>query len=117
MNIEKLKNLVEYRIIAHEEDCLIEGNASCSDEETDKEIAKRIYKELGSGNIWAWCCVQVQAVYNNNFIGEDFLGCCSYDNEKDFIENSGYYEDMKACAFDCLVDCIEAAQKQFDEIS
>jgi len=44
---------------------------------------------------WNWCTVKVTAkVPMLEALGVQYLGCCSYKDKKDFIENSGYYEDM-----------------------
>ena len=60
-----------------------------------KDISKRL-----DYNIWAWCCVKVECTYYS-LTATSYLGCCSYQDEQDFIKNSGYYEDM---INDCLID-------------
>ena len=37
------------------------------------------------------------------FAGEDYLGCCCYEDEADFTADSGYFDDMKANAFEDMV--------------
>ena len=115
MDIEKLKKLVEYKIVVHEEEIPVEGNASAIDDETDAEIAKNIYEQLENGNIWPWCTVQVIASYNG-FSGNDYLGCCSYEDEEDF-KKGGYWDDMKSQAFNALAKDIENAKKHIAAIS
>ena len=42
---------------------------------------------------WGWCTVKVTVNKGQNF-GVAWLGQCSYYNELDFVENSGYFLDM-----------------------
>lgn len=99
----------------------IDGNASAIDPVTDKEIVDHIKEELRNGNDWAWCQVQVVASYvdddGNEYTGESsWLGGCSYESERDFIDSksqitdqqgnvthSGYYDDMKKEAYEDLL--------------
>ena len=93
------------------EDARVRGNASAIDEETDKEIEDAIIAELDNGNRWAWCTVRVVCYYDaglSGIEGSDYLGCCSYRDEADFVSPGGYYEDMKASAYDDFVKRIEA---------
>jgi hypothetical protein len=52
-------------------------------------------KQKASG-IWGWCTVKVTGVLidDNSFTGVEYLGCCSYENKQDFVDSSGYYDDM-----------------------
>jgi len=62
----------------------------------DKEVENRILSEL-EYNQWAWCTVEVRATTimdGDVVIASDWIGCCTYGGAQDFIENSGYYEDM-----------------------
>ena len=79
---------VRYEISCLPEDCPIEGNAMCSgDASFDKQCEDSIRADLEAGNDWAWCAVRVTARYDgvDSVIGEDCLGCFSYDGIKDFI--------------------------------
>jgi hypothetical protein len=89
---------VEFTLTCLPEDIQIEGNASAIDPETDKEIADDIRQQLERGNSWAWCVVKVEAKWKG-LKGSDILGGCSYKSEKDFVDNSCYYEDMKQTAY------------------
>lgn len=99
----------EIEIICHEEECPVRGNAQASGEDDlDREMEDQIIARLESGDIWAWCCVEVKA----SFMGlseSEYLGCCSYDNEADFCSD-GYYSDMKQEAVDRLRDRIRSLQ-------
>lgn len=57
--------------------------------------------ELARRTEWGWCTVKVTAKWNG-IKHSEFLGACSYESEDDFIKNSGYFEDMKKEAIDCL---------------
>ena len=95
-------NQVTFELECMPEDDQVRGNASAIDDETDKENEDSIIEQLENGNEWAWCCVKVTASYKGQE-GTDYLGHCSYSSQKDFIENSGYYEDMKNQAFADLI--------------
>lgn len=99
---------VEFEIIPSYEDVPVNGNASAIDEETDKEIEDYINDELESGNVWAWCTIEVKASYKG-ISASDYLGCCSYKDEEDF-KKGGYYEDMKQIAFDNLIEELQDLQ-------
>lgn len=72
------------------------GNAIASgDDELDSKYESEILTRLNSGETWAWCTVRVSGQWNG-IECSDYLGCCTYENEQDFRENSGYFEDMQA---------------------
>lgn len=99
-----------FKLECLEEDATIRGNACAIDEETDKKIEEHIIKQLESGNLWAWCTVKVTCYYDaglDGISGTDYLGCCSYTSEEDFV-NGGYFEDMKHQAYDNFLANIEA---------
>ena len=106
ITIPEIKD-VRFDVFCLTEDSQIEGNASAIDPETDKQIANNIRQQLESGNDWAWCTVKVEARWKGE-IGVDYLGCCSYKSYQDFIDNSGYYEDMKQIAYNDLISNLEA---------
>lgn len=88
---------VEFSVECYPEDITIEGNASAIDDETDEKVIQWIKSELESGNEWAWCRVEVRAVWEG-IEGVDHLGGCSYRSRENFMEPNGYYDDMKAVA-------------------
>jgi hypothetical protein len=94
---------VEFTIECLPEEIPVKGNCSAIDEETDRETEEHINNQLNSGNEWAWCCVKVTAKYKG-IEGADYLGGCSYESEKDFTEQDGYYKDMKQAAFNDLIN-------------
>lgn len=78
------------------EDIEVRGNCMASgDDAVDKECEDRIVADLENGNDWAWCTVKVTAEWNG-ITGVDYLGCCSYDSEKDFRQPGGYFDNMVA---------------------
>ena len=63
-------------------------------EPCDVELCEKIIKDA-EWNEWAWCTVAVKASFKDGAItAEDYLGCCSYEDEADF-KAGGYYEDMR----------------------
>lgn len=105
-------NEVIYEIECYpEEDVSPEGQFATGDDERDNAIVRDIIERLET-NEWAWCCVRVVARLDGTDIeGDSYLGCCSYDSEDDFRENSGYYEDMKQEAKDRLLRAIDEIRK------
>lgn len=99
---------VEFSILAEQDDIEVRGNALASgNDQEDKEVEDDIISKLNRGNVWAWASVNVKASYKG-MEGNDYLGCCSYDSESDFINNSCYYEDMKKAAYNDLIAQIKA---------
>lgn len=99
---------VQINVYCLEEDAPVKGNALCSgDEAIDKAEEQRILRALVEGCRWAWCCVKVEACYAG-FEATEYLGCCSYESKDDFIENSGYYEDM-------VETCLENLNEQLKD--
>ena len=82
------------KIIVRPETSRIQGNASAWDEETDRNVEEAILTRLENGEVWAWASVEVQVHDDEGNMESDFLGCCSYEDEADFRENSGYFNDM-----------------------
>ena len=108
MNIEEIvKSEIEYEIILHPEHDGPEGFFDSGDDEDDEETCRKI-REESEWNEWAWCTVEVKATFRE-LSASDFLGACSYKDEKDFKEG-GYFEDMKAQAFDALMAKVEKVQ-------
>ena len=92
-----IRSEITFSIECLSEDEQVAGNAMASgDEQVDAECNAEIYRQLDSGNEWAWCCVRVVAEWNG-LEGDDFLGCCSYASEADF-QSGGYFDDMKESA-------------------
>lgn len=105
------KNQVQYELDCLEDDTQVRGNAMASgDDDFDKKIEDEILSRLESGDLWAWCTVRVTATWKG-IIGTDYLGACSYKNEKDFKAKGGYYQDMKNQAFDDLIRQIKELAK------
>jgi len=94
------KKDVTFTVEALTEYTQIEGNALVSgDDAIDKEAEDTIRCDL-AWNIWAWCTVKVTATWKS-LSADDYLGCCSYSSEADFMQG-GYYDDMKAEALTSL---------------
>ena len=63
--------------------------------------------------LWGWCCVRVKVcVPDTALFGDAYLGECSYASEKDFIETSGYYDQMVQDAVTDLNDKINLLLKK-----
>lgn len=97
-------------LIVHEEDTPVRGNAMASGEDAlDKEVEDEILERLERGDVWAWCCVEVKATACG-LSASDYLGGCSYSDEKEFREPGGYYDDMVSEAVGCLAERVKSLQ-------
>ena len=77
------------------EDMPVRGNAVASgNDEEDREIEDGIINDLETGDEWAWCTVAVTVRFRDYLEHTEYLGGCSYASRQDFVDNSGYYEDM-----------------------
>ena len=62
-------------------------------DETPEDMAEMLRK-IDNG-LLSWFMVRVQAFKNGILLGTDYLGGNLYENESDFVtESGGYYEDM-----------------------
>jgi hypothetical protein len=79
----------------------------------DPEVVDWIHAQLSSGNEWAWASVTVTAKWTapdgEIYVGNDYLGGCSYKSKADFIRNSDYYPQMKDDAYEDLQDTLQRA--------
>jgi len=51
-----------------------------------------IHRKIDNGT-YEWFAVRVEAYQQGILLGTDFLGCCLYESQKDFLADA-YYEDM-----------------------
>lgn len=95
-------NDINWSIFAQTDDLPVRGNALASgDDELDKKVEDQILNRLDDGDEWAWAMVLVQGEYHG-LTASDTLGACTYNNQTDFEQNSGYYDDMQATIVDEL---------------
>jgi hypothetical protein len=107
------KDDVEITISAEMDDMPVNGNAIASgDYAYDELVEREILDRLNAGDAWAWAFVTVSAKWDA-FEASDSLGGCSYESERDFIENSGYYDDMVSA---CLADLNDQIIKTHSKI-
>lgn len=85
---------ISITVTANPCDIPIEGNASAIDEFTDRAIVESIREKLADGNMWAWCEVTVKVTYRDTLSASAYLGGCSYDSERDFRHDNGYFGEM-----------------------
>lgn len=63
--------------------------------------------------LWGWCSVRVRITHAPTGLRADvFLGEASYESDVDFIENSGYYDQMVEEAVEQLNTYIESLLKK-----
>lgn len=84
---------IKFTVECLDEHIPIKGNAIASgDNEYDRKVEEKLKRQLRD-NPWAWCSIKVIGEYRG-LTAVDYLGCCSYKNEKDF-RNSPYFKDMR----------------------
>lgn len=99
---------VDFELTVHAEDTPVRGNALASgDDAVDKECEDGILARLDRGDEWAWCTVKVTARWNG-YTAHDYLGCCSYEDEREFRAGE-YFADMCETALDGLNAQIKTA--------
>jgi hypothetical protein len=75
------------------EDSSVRGNYILSDDEDfDRKCENEIQDRINDGDEYAWFCARV-SVSHAGITEDTYLGCCNYNNEKQFLE-SGCYQDM-----------------------
>src|SRR3972149_4055343 len=104
---------VKYAVEIAPEDIPPEGNAIASgDAAVGAEYIANIRRRLENGDLWAWCCVKVSARWGG-FEGVDYLGACCYEDEASFMQDGGYYQDMKERALEDLESQLQSAKEYF----
>lgn len=99
---------VDISIHCEAEDIPVRGNlVDSGDAEQDKEMEDEVLDRLNDGDEWAWCSIEVRATHKGIYASE-YLGGCSYVGERDFVKNSGYYEDMVQRAIEGLQSVLDA---------
>lgn len=90
------------------------GGKGTIEVDLDEELATEIEERLERGDTWAWCQVGVTASYAG-LTGSDFLGGCSYEDERNFVDSGGYYDDMMTEAIEELAREIERHVREVPE--
>lgn len=106
---EKLRAKADIQIVLHQSDFHPRDSF-----ETQEDIDWAL-SQLERGNDWGWCCVEVRAAYGGH-TASDFLGGCSYADERTFKVLGGYYEDMVWAAVDELARTLEHAYAAIDDL-
>lgn len=93
----------DFVIKAVQDDLAVRGNALASgNAAADRKCEDEILARLDQGDVWAWAFVTVKCKWNG-FEGEDTLGACSYADAQDFQQPGGYFDDMKAAAYEDML--------------
>ena len=67
------------------------GSFASGDDDSDAETIDAIAR----GDL-TWFCAKVTASKNDIELASDYLGCCCYNSMAEFIDEAGYYGDMRA---------------------
>ena len=87
-------NDIRVVVTAFPDEIPVKGNALCSgDEDFDRQVESEILNRLEQDDVWAWATVCVSAEWEA-LKENEYLGCCCYESEEDFRNNSGYFEEM-----------------------
>lgn len=104
---------IEIELIANEEDIPPEDLFDIGFEIEIQDMKRR----LNNGDEWAWCCATVIASIDGvDLKGFDHLGGCSARDERDFIENGGYYRDMVDQAVEHLLGQLYSHKQLVEEL-
>ena len=68
---------------------------------------ERVLARVNGGHEWAWCIVRVTVEWRG-MSGDAVLGGCSYEDEADFRQPGGYFDDMQREAVWRIVDALAA---------
>lgn len=56
--------------------------------------------EKAEKNVWLWADIEIIAEYESpsgqQYSESEYLGCSSYNSRSNFIQTSGYYDDLRA---------------------
>jgi len=84
---------IKWRVECLPEYIPISGNAiSTGNTEKDIKYERELYQKSKT-NPWAWCTIKVTGEFKG-LSCDDYLGCCSYNSRKDFLE-CPYYADIQ----------------------
>jgi hypothetical protein len=72
-----------------------------------KHFVDAVEDMIDKHGLWGWCQVTLTARVGP-LKGEAHMGGCSYESDDDFIQNSGYYNDMVSDAIADLQNSIDA---------
>lgn len=97
---------VQFKLIVEDETEPLESVFGSDIDYIDQEVLENIKNRIRRGDTWAWCSVEIQALWRG-FVGKAYVGHCSYENEQDFIKNSGYYDEIVQESLDDLQDSVE----------
>jgi hypothetical protein len=88
------EEVIEIELKVKPEDVEVRGNALASgDDAQDKAAEDAILERLARDDWWAWCCVVVRGTCGD-YEAFDSLGACTYEDERDFMREGGYFDDM-----------------------
>jgi hypothetical protein len=74
--------------------------------------AKMCLDRVARGDQWGWCVVTVTVSWQWKQVWRS-LGGCSYKDETDFRDHSGYFSDM---VDECLADLNDQLQMNFNQL-
>ena len=100
-----IKTVNGYEVYLEKLEEHIDIREALSEEETGINYTNAI-DDVENGNLEYFCAHVIVAKVSNGtiFKGEDFLGCCIYEDTNDFIKNSGYFDDMIKAAIDDVME-------------
>jgi len=93
---ELTEDEVEFDLTIEEMDEHPQGFFATGNKKADARAVASIIARLKSGDLWAWCVVKVTASWGG-YRESEYLGGCSYKDERDF-KRDDCYADMKAAA-------------------
>lgn len=99
------KEDVTFDVVAEKEDISPAASMRGAGKEEIDNFVAAVKEVRKKSRTWGWCCVRVTAKYKS-LTGDAYLGGCSYESKDDFINNSGYLQQL----------CTEALHNLNEEI-
>lgn len=84
------------------------------DPEEEAKLVQEILDKF-ERNVWAWCCIRVRVAWNGHY-ADEYLGCCSYESEEDFVASDYYYPHMVDAALKELNKDLQAEYAQLQAL-
>lgn len=93
--VERVVASGDVEIAAEWEHCSVEGFAG------DAEAIAWVREQIATGNVWGWAQVKVTVAARHD-VASDYLGACSYEDEKAFRAGDYFRDMVRTCVEELL---------------
>lgn len=81
----------------------------------DIDNISKLYKKIDNCELY-YFCAHMQASYNDIELSNDYLGACLYESYDAFINEDGYFADMKSNVLTEGYNELKQLKSQFDTL-